>query len=456
MKPKNVMLLGFVNKAVEYLDKHLDDDTPDSRLSELKNIDLQALRKELSENLDSSLGTMQNTMTTLLRAGNEAFDCFIGDTSEKENVIEQLDKIFDVDFDSKESKEKDELSRLLSFYNLEDQFEVDDEYPELLNPSKEEKDNFDDDDDIMKQIRENATRARDNKGSNRPEIYSEGIHELDSIFSEIVTAEDGNIVPNSFNAKVNPIIIEDIPTLEKDEIIDSVEEDKLANVNIIEEIEEEAKQEENEVIEEVQQEGEDVVDHVPEIVEETIQEEPRQQIYITNPLVDSVADEPTVVEVKAPTPVMSVSEKVDAQEYTSSLIDDLRKQMIVEDEKKRVVDEKKAQVYDKLHEIYPYLTQAFVGAVYDLKEDINNEYPLDIDIILLHRLVFDDLDKLRQFVEVVLKHDYAINADENKMIVDVFKEFTNSDGRILSNIFEIANQGYLLGGYYDGYRVIKK
>ena len=30
MKPKNIMLLGFVNKAVDYLDRHMDEE-PDAR-----------------------------------------------------------------------------------------------------------------------------------------------------------------------------------------------------------------------------------------------------------------------------------------------------------------------------------------------------------------------------------------------------------------------------------------
>ena len=39
------------------------------------------------------------------------------------------------------------------------------------------------------------------------------------------------------------------------------------------------------------------------------------------------------------------------------------------------------------------------------------------------------------------------------MIVDLFKLYRNSDGKILTNIFEIANQARLLHGEYEGYRV---
>ena len=59
MEPKNVMLLGFVNRAVDYLNRHMDEDS-DGKLAELKNIDLNALESELKEDLGSSLGTMKD------------------------------------------------------------------------------------------------------------------------------------------------------------------------------------------------------------------------------------------------------------------------------------------------------------------------------------------------------------------------------------------------------------
>ena len=77
MEPKNVMLLGFVNKAVEYLDKHIDDEKMSASLTELKNTDLASLKKELNKEIDSSLGTMQSTIDKLLKAGGDAFDDFV-------------------------------------------------------------------------------------------------------------------------------------------------------------------------------------------------------------------------------------------------------------------------------------------------------------------------------------------------------------------------------------------
>ena len=135
-------------------------------------------------------------------------------------------------------------------------------------------------------------------------------------------------------------------------------------------------------------------------------------------------------------------------EYLDSLADELEK-ALKEDE---VQDEKK-DVYAMINELYPYLSLNFVRAVYDLKEEIAFEYPLDEKLVLLHRISFENIEDLRQFTEIVLDHDYRVNVDENKMIVDVFKWFKNEDGKILTNIFEIANQARLLNGSYEGYHV---
>ena len=73
MEPKNVMLLGFVNKAVDYLNDNIDKRL-NSRIAELKNIDLLSLKEELSKNLEASFGNLNSTVDTLLTAGEEAFN----------------------------------------------------------------------------------------------------------------------------------------------------------------------------------------------------------------------------------------------------------------------------------------------------------------------------------------------------------------------------------------------
>ncbi len=141
--------------------------------------------------------------------------------------------------------------------------------------------------------------------------------------------------------------------------------------------------------------------------------------------------------------------------YVSDLISELRDKMVEEDIRKNEEEQEFQRVFEKIHQNYPYLSSSFIKAVYNMKGQIGHEYPLDIEIIILHRLIFQNVENLRQFVEIALNHGYSINADENKLIVDVFKQYVNSDGKIISTIYEVANQAALLNGEYDGYKVLK-
>ena len=352
MKPKNIMLLGFVNKAVDYLDRHMDEE-PDARLAELKNIDLASIREELNDNLDASLGTMQSTMSTLLKAGNEAFDKFIEDNLGKDSIPDQFNRIFDVDFDAQKKKSQDDLAKLLAFYNLDDDFDIDDNDIEASIVENDVAD-ISEDDEFLQEIKKNVTS--DDTNDITPIEHSDvDTTQIDSIFSEIVKNENQN------NEK-------------------------------------------------------------------------------------KVVEQKPVVEDK--------TEVNNTQTYISSLISDLRNQLKAEEEEKRNTEIKNNEVYERISSIYQYIPQGFLKSVYELKENLAVEYPVDRKVVVLHRVIFRDVDNLRKFVEIGINHGYTINADEKKMIVDIFKEFVNADGKILTNIYDVANQGYLLKGEYEGYNVI--
>lgn len=123
--------------------------------------------------------------------------------------------------------------------------------------------------------------------------------------------------------------------------------------------------------------------------------------------------------------------------------------------KQERINELNKKIYDSIVALYPYLSNGFIKGVYELKESFASDYEEGQKIIILHRLVFTDLEGLRQFVDVMMSYEYFVNVDEKQMIVDTFKEHVNSDGKILTDIFEIANQAKLLTGEYDGYRIIE-
>lgn len=419
MKPKNVMLLGFVNRAVEYLDKHIDDENPNDRLTELKNIDLQTIKSQLSENLEFSLGSMQSTMTTLLHAGNDAFDKFIASHTNKKEAVVELDKVFDSYYDDDETSltnSQDQLAKLLSFYNLDDVFEDDDvDLPEQREIKTIE--NINEDDEYLKQIMENASR--------KPEeelppigIAKTDTKQMDEIFSEIMQ-DDGTEEQTSENETINHSTKQEINV--------------AANTN----------------------ENDNTTENVEVDTNEVTNENANSSVSekeVENTIVSS--DETSSINENEDNNSDTNENEVEYKPYVSSLIDELKAKMIAEDEAKAKKEKENKEIYDKISKNFPNLSISFVKSAYAIKDDLNKEMPEGEKAYVLHRCVFKSVDELRQFVEIVLEHGYQINADESKLIVDSIKEVNNNSGRILTNIFEVANQANMLNASYDGYRIL--
>ena len=422
MKPKNVMLLGFVNKAVEYLDEHLDDEA-DPKLAELKNIDLASLREELNENLGLTLGTMQSTMTTLLHAGDEAFDKFVESTGEVSRVSRKADKVFAAGFDGDDKNENErELAKLLAFYNLDTDFDIDDEFEE-----EEEDNRFSSDEEsryvVIKEPKKKPKKSKVMIVPDESELFEED--------EEPVQIETAEVIENDLGDE--EIAEVDVENSNEDELLKQIQK----NINDADNPEVTIAKDEN-----IEKDIDSILSEIEGHDEKKVPAEEKE-----NP----VEDLEQLFEEQAITEKNLSSEET---EYVNSLIDELKQQMDKEDNQKLKKEEEDKEIYEKVHGIYPYLSERFVTAIYGLKEQLASEYPNGKKIIVLHRLSFNDVEDLRQFVEIVLNHNYNINADEEKMIVDVFKEHVNADGKILTNIFEIANQGSLLNATYDGYNVL--
>lgn len=389
MKPKNIVLLGFVNEAVKYLDQHIDEDKHDYKLSKLKNIDLVSLEEELGKSLASSLGTMQNTMTSLLNAGNEAFDEFLEAHSNNESdFVKDINNIFDVDLNADKKSDKEELENLLSFYNLdkkvEEAVENQNEEVEIVDVPNVDPTNDALKDEFLREIAKAASQSKDI--SSIDELKNETNPEIDSLFSEIVDHENNVAFEETFNinnddALKESVVDDDIP----------VNESKEDNIP------------------------------VSEKTESYVKVQSQNQIVTGN--------------------------------YVNSLINDMNGQL-VKDEQAAIEEENRKAIYEKVSASYPYLQQSFVKTVYDMKDEINDEYREGIDVVVLHRIIFKNVDDLRQYAEVVITHGYEINVDEDQLIVDCIKQFTNAKGKIVSNIFAIANQAAKLNGAYDGYRIM--
>ncbi|MBO4919043.1 MAG: hypothetical protein J5365_02695, partial [Erysipelotrichaceae bacterium] len=150
------------------------------------------------------------------------------------------------------------------------------------------------------------------------------------------------------------------------------------------------------------------------------------------------------------------SDKEEDDAYNSDLIDELRMKMMREDQERETLEQELKETSVHIREIYPYLSDSFIMGVCSMKDAIAGEYLTVKKVIILHRLSFVEVENLRQFIEIALKHNYQINADEKKMIVDAIKECENTEEKIISSIFDIANQAAVLKGEYEGYRIMSE
>ena len=209
-------------------------------------------------------------------------------------------------------------------------------------------------------------------------------------------------------------------------------------------------------------------DDAPEVVENDYLEEYNnrslEELYIPNPGLDILEQEEFDLGLDKNDENSNEDEadfdldSKDETDYVGELFDEFTNNEYEVDDfknKQQRINELNKKIYDSIVALYPYLSNGFIKGVYELKESFASDYKEGQKIIILHRLVFTDLEGLRQFVDVMMSHEYFVNVDEKQMIVDTFKEHVNSDGKILTDIFEIANQAKLLTGEYDGYRIIE-
>ena len=423
MKPENVMLLGFVNKAADYLDKHFDE--PGMELTEFHNIDFNLLKKELSKGLDESLGNMSQTVQTLLQAGSDAFDEFINSQVDSGSLSEELERLFDINFDSNDSE--DDVSKLLDFYDLKDEIAQDNRVVEPEAQQKKETvfEMSDEDKELLKLISSNVSRNQNHEELVGDNTRYSNDSNFENIYSQLIENNGGMdsiIFSNPGLNSVNEDTVSDYEnTLEPVSVDPATLHSNFSNKPV------------------EQPDENDIVKLVKDM------QESDNQYY--KHILDKDIEQPVVEEVKH-----SRSEEI--YSFGNTLIDDLKKKMYEEDERQRKYNADFAKVYNRVHSVYTHLSEDFIRNIYANKDAINKEFPFGISIIILHRVHFKEIENLRQFVEITLDHDYSINADENKMIVDVFKEYVNTDGKILSSILTIANQSSLLEGEYEGYRVL--
>ena len=527
VESKQEALLGFVEAAKSYLDRHMDE-----RIQGLNFEDMSILHDELK-------ATQDVFNSDNLEKGHRAFEDYLKENvnPNKRNVLDELGEIFDVEF-----FREDDVRNV-----TEDKKEYADDLENIFL-------GIDENNEIFRAINESALVKSDipvmpsynGVPDGLDDIYKDVIeHEDMQPGDEIVEEAEYEEEDNSINiyeavqetrpVVLNPGILNVIDDEER-----KIEEAKIEDGNSVEPAESlldilnkdmpitsivytEDEEQEPEYVEpsyhfflnpcfDVEEEKEeDFVAEIPENKEETAEEpvfkvEQKKEsedddnpfvsydyIYhvIENPGLDVVfrndmATKPekevyeqiqnlrtdeNEEEIKRQFEVTEEIEEEEVQEseseeaaqetpeeaapsYVDTLLSDLDEELEKEIYKRKV--SRHDDIYHAIAELYPFLSTAFIKSAYNLKEEIANLYPDGLKLILLHRVNFREVEYLRKFCEIMLSHDYQINADEKKMIVDTFKMHINEDGLILNDIFSVANQARLLCGDYEGYRVLTK
>ncbi len=113
------------------------------------------------------------------------------------------------------------------------------------------------------------------------------------------------------------------------------------------------------------------------------------------------------------------------------------------------------EVSDEVKEIasiYPYLSTSFVAEQFARNDVFNEKYPEDTLVTISHKARFSHLDEKEQFCSIAKDNEYEVEELSEKEVL-VKKKMYSTDGAILSDIYNVANQVNCLNGTYEGYQI---
>ncbi|MCF0109037.1 MAG: hypothetical protein HUJ57_02935 [Erysipelotrichaceae bacterium] len=110
------------------------------------------------------------------------------------------------------------------------------------------------------------------------------------------------------------------------------------------------------------------------------------------------------------------------------------------------LDDEDEPVVNNVKKLYPYLDDAFVESILAKEEELN----VDGDkVTVKHQCSFPSEEALNTFKAIAADLGYTVDGDE--LEVTVANTFDNAEGRVMSDIFNVANQVACLNGEYKGY-----
>lgn len=120
------------------------------------------------------------------------------------------------------------------------------------------------------------------------------------------------------------------------------------------------------------------------------------------------------------------------------------------------IDEDEAEYsneVDQISELYPYLSKKFIEKVFSQNDKLNEDYPDETLVEIKHYASFGEESDVNHFVRLMQAAGYELNSNEEGNDFIVIKKFYNEKGRLISEIYNVANQVNNLGGLYTGYEI---
>ena len=114
-------------------------------------------------------------------------------------------------------------------------------------------------------------------------------------------------------------------------------------------------------------------------------------------------------------------------------------------------EQKYSSEVEEIAKLYPSLSKRFIEKVYSQNDKLNEDYPQETLVEIKHYASFSEDDELLHFVRIMENNGYEVIKNEKDSIV--IKKFYSEKDRLISEIYNVANQVSNLGGLYTGYEI---
>lgn len=110
----------------------------------------------------------------------------------------------------------------------------------------------------------------------------------------------------------------------------------------------------------------------------------------------------------------------------------------------------RSQEVKEICAVYPYLEADFVEDVLKQNASLNDKYPEDTLVNVLHRARFSTHESLEMFMDIMEENGYECSA-RGETELTASRKFFTQPGAIISDILNVANQAAALKGTYTDY-----